>query len=67
MLTPAYRSVLAFDGGQRAGEEVPEGMREATADVGVGQVAAVSPEQHSSWLSPNIAQAPSRQAAWPCT
>ncbi len=39
--------------------------RAATSAEGAGQVAAVSPEQHSSWLRPNMAQEPSTQAACP--
>ena len=41
--------------------------RAATSADGVGQVPAVSPEQHSSWSRPNIGQRLSRQAAWPWT
>jgi hypothetical protein len=41
----------------------PTGHRAARSDDGAGQFAAVSPEQHSSWLTPNIGQDPSRQAA----
>jgi len=51
------------DGLEVMARQLPE--RRATPADGIGQVPAVSPEQHSSWFSPNIGQAPSTHAACP--
>jgi hypothetical protein len=39
----------------------------AIADVLAGEVDAVSPSQHSAWLTPCIGQPEVTQAAWPWT
>ncbi|HLV43881.1 MAG TPA: hypothetical protein VKY39_02925 [Aggregatilineales bacterium] len=43
--------------------QAPPGVTRATSTVGAGQLAMVSPSQHSAWLTPYIGQPERTQAA----